>query len=93
MAVKSTIPNLEAKASERKSVFTPRQWLETQIFKKHKIAIIGMIDNGWTEKKLIYTTVFGVISPYAQDPIMRAKYRREANKHGRKALVKSLNEN
>ena len=60
MAEKNTVPNLEAKASDRNPIFTPRQWLERfrQFTKReHKIDITLLVkgeditEAGWTAEK------------------------------------------
>ena len=60
MAMKNIVPNLEAKASERNAVFTPRQWLERlrQFTKReHKINITPLMkgeevtEYGWSGKE------------------------------------------
>ena len=60
MAEKITVPNLEAKAADGNSVFTPKQWLEQfrQFTKReHKIDITpvikgeNVIETGWTGKE------------------------------------------
>ena len=85
MAEKIVVPNLEAKAADGNSVFTPKQWLERfrQFTKReHKIDITPLIkgedvtETGWTGKeKAIQEDFIWGVGPEALYQITRAEYK------------------
>ena len=98
MAEKITVPNLEAKAADGNSVFTPKQWLETfRHFRKreHKIDIAPLIkgenvsETGWTgKKKLIQEDLIWGVGPEALYQITRAEYKTDPDSINIKYLIR-----
>ena len=89
MAEKIVVPNLEAKATDRNPVFTPKQWLERfrQFTKReHNIDITPLIngkdvtETGWTGKeKVIQEDFIWGVGPEALYQITRAEYKTDSD--------------
>ena len=85
MAERNIVPNLEAKATDGKPVFTPRQWLERfrQFCKReHKIDIIPLmkgeeITNWFGKEQTVQEDFIWGVGPEALYQITRAEYKTE----------------
>ena len=83
MTEKNTLPNLEARVSDRNAILTPRQWLERirQFTKReHEIDIAPLIKGGditeWTGKEqLLQRDFIWVVGPEPLYQITRAEYK------------------
>ena len=98
MAERSTVPNLEAKATDGNPVFTPKQWLERfrQFCKReHKIDIAPLLkgeeitETNWTGKEQAVQEdfIWGVGSE-ALYQITRAEYKTEPDSIKIKDLIR-----
>ena len=97
MTEKNTVPNIEARASDGNTIFTPRQWLERfrQFSKReHKIDIAPLIKEEditateWTgEKQLIQEDFIWAVGHRALYQITRVEYKTEPDSIKIKVLI------
>ena len=96
MAEKNIVPNLEARATDGNTVFTPRQLLERfrQFCKReHKIDIAPLLkgeditDTGWTGKEQIIQEDFRGVRPEELYQITKAEYKTEPDSIKVKDLI------
>ena len=100
---KNTVPNLEAKASERNPTFTPRQWLERfrQVTKReHKIDITPLLkgeditDTDWPGKETaVQEDIIWGLGPEVLYQISRAEYKTEPDSIKIKDLMRLYTKN
>ena len=102
MAEKNIVSNLEAEATDRNPVFTPRQWLERsrKFYKRElKIDIAPLLngeditDTGWTGKEqLIPEDFLWGVGPEALYQRIRAEYKTEPDSIKMKDLIRLFTE-